>query len=40
MKKIFGREVFGNEEFITILDLSLRPLCDDLIKIGDAHNFK
>lgn len=40
MNEIFGCEVCGNQELITVLDLGLHPLCDDLVKIGDARQCR
>ena len=40
MNEIFGCEVCGNQGLITVLDLGLHPLCDDLVKIGDARQCR
>ena len=40
MNEIFSCEVCGNQDLITVLDLGLHPLCDDLVKIGDARQCK
>lgn len=40
MNEIFECEVCGNEDLITVLDLGLHPLCDDLVKIDDARQCR
>ena len=36
LKFITSCEVCGNNTLISVLDLGLHPLCDDLIPIGDS----
>ena len=33
----FVCEVCGNDRLTTVLDLGLHPMCDDLVKVGDAR---
>ncbi|MDA2928582.1 class I SAM-dependent methyltransferase [Acidobacteria bacterium AH-259-O06] len=35
--KINTCEVCGNEELASVLDLGLHPMCDDLVRVGDAR---
>jgi SAM-dependent methyltransferase len=37
MNEIFSCEVCGSQDLISVLDLGLHPLCDDLVKIGDMR---
>jgi len=31
-------EVCGNERLVSVLDLGLHPMCDDLVPVGDSRS--
>ena len=35
MHEIDTCEVCGSKDLISVLDLGLHPMCDDLVKVGD-----
>lgn len=35
-REISSCEVCGNEEIVSVLDLGLHPMCDDLVPVGDS----
>jgi Putative zinc binding domain/Methyltransferase domain/C-methyltransferase C-terminal domain len=40
LPEIHGCEVCGNTRLVSVLDLGLHPLCDDLVKVGDRRRCR
>jgi hypothetical protein len=39
-REIHGCEVCGNQRLVSVLDLGLHPICDDLVPLGDARTCR